>query len=101
MKTRQILLMLVGGATAALTGCVAGPTGPNGSYAYYPLNALPPVQTQGDARVMPGAPPAALAQMPVVLQVRLYPANDLAAQSGVVTGTVTNMTNGKGRFQLQ
>lgn len=101
MKTRQILLMLVGGATAALTGCVAVPAGPNGQYAYYPLTALPPVQAQGDARVMSGAPPAALAQMPVVLQVRLYPANDLAAQSGVVSGTVTNMMNGKGRFQLQ
>ena len=101
MKTRQILLMLVGGATAALTGCVAVPTSPNGPYAYYPLTALPPVQTQGDARFMPVAPPAALAQMPTVLQVRLYPANDVAAQTGVVSGTVTNMMNGKGRFQLQ
>ena len=100
MKTRQILLMLVGGATAALTGCVAVPTSPNGPYAYYPLTALPPVQTQGDARFMPVAPPAALAQMPTVLQVRLYPANDVAAQPGVVSGTVTNMMNGKGRFQL-
>ena len=101
MKTRQFLLMLVGGATAALTGCVAVPAGPNGQYAYYPLTALPPVQAQGDARGMPGAPPAAMAQMPVVLQVRLYPANDLAAQTGVVSGTVTNMMNGKGRLQLQ
>lgn len=100
MKTRQILLLLVGGATAALTGCVAVPAGPNGQYAYYPLTALPPVQAQGDARVMPGAPPAALAQMPVVLQARMYPANERASQSGVLSGTVTNTALGKGRFQL-
>ena len=38
--------------------------------------------------------------MPAVLQARLYPANESAAQTGVVSGTVTNMMNGKGRFQL-
>jgi hypothetical protein len=29
-----------------------------------------------------------------------YPANDFATQSGVLTGTVTNMMSGKGRFQF-
>lgn len=86
LKTRQILLMLVGGSTVALAGCVAVPAGPNGQYAYYPL----------------AAPPAALSQqMPTVLQVRLYPANDAATQTGVVTGSVTNIMTGKGRFHLQ
>ena len=42
------------------------------------------------------APPA-----PVVLHARLYPANELANRTGVITGTVTNMRTGKGRFQLQ
>jgi len=38
--------------------------------------------------------------MPAVLNVRAYPANDSAAQTGVLTGTVTNMMTGKGRFQF-
>ncbi len=35
-----------------------------------------------------------------MLNARLYPVNDLATQTGVMSGTVTNMMNGKGRFQL-
>ncbi len=38
---------------------------------------------------------------PTILNARLYPDNDLATQTGVVTGTVANMMTGKGRFQLQ
>jgi hypothetical protein len=38
--------------------------------------------------------------MPTALHARLYPANDIASQTGVVTGMVTNMMTGKGRFQL-
>jgi hypothetical protein len=47
------------------------------------------------------AAPGAAGQMPAVLTARMYPSNDQAAQSGVVSGTVTNMMTGKGRFQLQ
>ncbi len=43
------------------------------------------------------APPAPGA---VALNVRLYPANEAATQTGVITGTVVNMMTGKGRFQL-
>jgi len=32
--------------------------------------------------------------------VRLYPANEVATQTGILTGTVVNMMTGKGRFQL-
>jgi hypothetical protein len=39
--------------------------------------------------------------VPKVLHARLYPENDLATQTGMVSGTVTNMMTGKGRFQLQ
>jgi hypothetical protein len=35
-----------------------------------------------------------------VLQARLYPANDAATQTGLLSGTVTNMMTGKGRFEL-
>jgi hypothetical protein len=36
-----------------------------------------------------------------VLHARLYPDNESATQTGMVSGTVTNMMTGKGRFQLQ
>jgi len=42
----------------------------------------------------------AMASMPVTLQARLYPTNDVATEVGMVSGTVTNMMNGKGRVQL-
>jgi len=44
--------------------------------------------------------PAQGGTLPTVLNARLYPDNDIATQTGVVTGTVANMMNGKGRFQL-
>ena len=79
-------------ATASLSGCYVVPvSGPDGAmfYQHYPL---PPVAATARA-----APSGA---MPAVLNARLYPANDLATQTGVVTGTVTNMMTGKGRFQV-
>lgn len=98
MNTRKILSFVLCGASAVLAGCVAVPAGPNGSYVYYPLPPLgPSALPSGDVT----APPTARTQWPAVLQARLYPANELAAQTGVVSGTVTNMMNGKGRFQLQ
>jgi hypothetical protein len=54
------------------------------------------------AAAAPSAPPAVQGRAggPATLQARLYPANDIATQTGVVTGTVTNMMSGKGRFML-
>lgn len=76
---------------AALSGCyvVAGPDG-------VLLPVIPP---------HPGGPAGTPSQgvggtMPVSLPVRLYPANERATQTGVITGTVINMMNGKGRLQL-
>jgi hypothetical protein len=96
MKTPHFAALLLGSAVLALAGCVAVPAGPNGAYMYYPL---PPATPGPDGRLVP-APPAALAKMPATLHAHLYPANESAAQTGVVTGMVTNMMNGKGRFQL-
>lgn len=96
MNTLKVLAHVVAGAL--LAGCVAVPAGPNGSYVYYPLPPLGPT-TPPSGEVT--APPTSRAQWPAVLQARLYPSNELAAQTGVVSGTVTNMMNGKGRFQLQ
>ena len=37
---------------------------------------------------------------PAILHARLYPINDLATQTGMLAGTVTNLMTGKGRFEL-
>jgi len=83
----------------ALSGCyvmpVVDPQG-NVQYQHYPL---PPVGTPVSPTAYPGPYPGQT--FPVVLNARLYPDNDLATQTGVVTGTVANMMTGKGRFQLQ
>ena len=83
----------------ALSGCYVVPVspGPDGNpyYLYSPVPVVPgPHPTPGTPVVVPGGP------MPATLPVRLYPANDLANQTGVLTGTVTNMMTGKGRFQF-
>jgi hypothetical protein len=84
---RTRLAIAAGLQVLALTGCYIVPTGPDGNYAVYiPATA-------------PAAPPGP--GLPKVLQARLYPENDLAIQTGMVAGTVTNMMTGKGRFQLQ
>ena len=49
----------------------------------------------------PQRPAAAAPAAPVALNARLYPENDKATEVGMVAGTVTNMMDGKGRFQLQ
>ena len=85
--------------STALSGCYIVPVrAPDGTviYDHYPL---PPVGAPMPMPV-PAPGPAATGQMPAVLNARLYPSNDLAAQSGIVSGTVTNMMTGKGRFQV-
>ena len=83
----------------ALSGCYAVPVGQDASgHPYYvhspaPIVPAPGIPTSAPV-VFPGGP------MPATLPVRLYPANDLANQTGVLTGTVTNMMTGKGRFQF-
>lgn len=85
MKRIAMLLAL----PAALAGCYVVPTA-DGQHAYYvPIGSPPPALT-------PSQP-----ALPRLLTARLYPANDLAAATGMVSGTVTNMGTGKGRFQLQ
>lgn len=76
-------------------------TAPDGStyYGYYPV--LPPAgSTPGAAATAATASPPATGSPPANLAVRLYPANEMATKTGVVTGSVTNMMTGKGRFVL-
>ena len=85
----------------ALSGCYVMPVGQdaggNPYYVYSPLPIPPVVPAQGGAR---SAHPAVIPSGPVAatLSVKLYPINDLANQTGVLTGQVTNMMNGQGRF---
>ncbi|MEO8305628.1 MAG: hypothetical protein ABI724_16060 [Betaproteobacteria bacterium] len=78
----------------ALSGCYIVPIAPDGSPMYpYPY-AQTPHPGYAPPPVVVGAPSAS------VLQARLYPANELASQTGMIAGTVTNMMTGKGRFQM-
>ncbi|TAK39743.1 MAG: hypothetical protein EPO29_10590 [Betaproteobacteria bacterium] len=93
MTTRKRMLAALTVAALSLSGCYVLPVAPDGYvYPYPPAAVLPPP---------PAYPaPSPAGPMPTMLQARLYPANDIAKQTGVVTGTVTNMMTGKGRFQL-
>lgn len=99
MKPNLKLSAALSFSALALAGCYVVPVvDPQGDvqYQYYPLPpAGMPVAVSSGAYHAPGSP------FPAVLNARLYPDNDLATQTGVVTGTVANMMNGKGRFQLQ
>jgi hypothetical protein len=78
-------------ATTMVAACYVVPVrGPDGGvvYQHYPL---PPTGT-----VVPGPQGA----MPAVISAKLYPANEVATQTGVVVGTVANMMTGKGQFQV-
>jgi hypothetical protein len=85
-------------AAFGLAGCYAVPiaSAPDGTpyYAYSPVPfSTAPQRTNGSMpRVSPAGP------MPASLPVKLYPSNDLANQTGVLTGEVTNLMTGKGRF---
>jgi hypothetical protein len=70
---------------ATLTGCVVVPLHPDGT----------------PAMVLPAPAATAMsAPMPLTLPVRLYPAKQAAAASGVVSGMVSNQLNGRGSFSL-
>jgi len=80
-------------AASALTlsGCYVV-SGPDGQF----WHVIP-------GQASPGSVPpyaAGGAPGPVSLNVRLYPSNETATRTGVLTGTVVNMMTGKGRFQL-
>lgn len=84
-------------ATLALSGCYVAPVGHDAAgNPYYVYSPLPVVTAPGDSRTYPAAVPGG--PVAVNLPVKLYPSNDLANQTGVLTGEVTNMMNGKGRF---
>jgi hypothetical protein len=107
MKTRKTILskltrnlLALSLPVAALSGCYVMPVGQDTSghpyYAYSSRPIPPVVVTQRSDSVQPLILPGAAG--PVNLFVKLYPMNDLANQTGVLTGEVTNLLNGHGRF---
>lgn len=102
-KRHSKILMAAALPGLALTGCYVIPVDSRGNAVYAVGTPVPhqhaPVVVNTAAS---GAPPVVYSgsAMSSVLNVRLYPANDLATQTGMMTGTVTNMMTGKGRFQF-
>src|SRR3954468_993735 len=93
MLANTSIKALVAASVVSLSGCYIVPVGPEGiPTAYVPMTP-PPIP--GQVVVGPSQP-----AMPRTLHARLYPANEMATQTGMVSGTVTNMMNGKGRFQV-
>ena len=96
MKASRPVAAALGFAALTLSACVAVPVGPDGQLFVYPPGVPPGAIPLGGPQY--GSQPSP--QFPAVLHTRLYPSNDIATQTGVITGTVTNMMTGKGRFQL-
>ena len=90
MKNPMKSVVALAAVALALSGCYVVPLDSEGRPVYpsHPNYAVPvqPISSSGPS--------------PVALPARLYPANDIATETGVVTGTVTNMRTGKGRFNL-
>jgi len=82
-------------AGAVLSACYIVPERlPDGQVIYQSYPYPPPLATLPAPAVAPGA------GAPATLPVRLYPSNDIATQTGVITGSVTNMMTGKGVFNV-
>ena len=88
-------------AAFALSGCYIVPIAPDGTplYPAVPVNVPAPVYAPAPA-ISSSMPVMSVPPLPSVLQARLYPSNDAATRVGMLSGTVTNMMTGKGRFQL-
>ncbi len=81
-----------------LTGCYVVPERtPDGKviYQHYPL---PPAGTVAPPPAT--GVPAVATPRPANLVVRLYPANDVAARTGIISGSVANLMTGKGVFNV-
>ena len=87
-------------AALALSGCYVVPVAPDGTPVYPAVNVPAAVVYGAPPSQAPAPPTLATPAMPSVLQARLYPSNDAATRVGMLSGSVTNMMTGKGRFQL-
>ena len=109
MKRSTIPAALAGGfAALSLSGCYIVPIGSEDISKIHLLmqqQANQPAPANGASKAAPAqtaslAPAPAQPTAPASIQARLYPVNEIATENGMVTGTVTNMLNGKGRLQV-
>ena len=97
------LMLAATGMSACYVVPVVAPDG-NVYYNYYPLppaGAPLPAGAPSHPVQHAGQPPHLAAPTPATLPVRLYPSNERATRTGVITGSVTNMMTGKGRFVVE
>jgi len=93
-------------ASLALSGCMVVPLASDGTPIYptvatYPYPAVTTVPYRAPTYVPASSiTTASGAPVPSVLQARLYPSNEIASRTGMLSGTVTNMMTGKGQFHL-
>ena len=78
---------LAAGVAATLSGCYVVPIDPR-----YPYDPAHPYAAQG---VPAGLP---IQSVPVTLQARLYPVNDIAGRVGALNATVVDTLNGHATF---
>ena len=129
MSNSSTHVLVLGSLVAACSsGCVMVPVANDGTPIYpgnaavYPGIVIPVPTVQGPGpnylAPVPGrssrAPAPAQSYLPAgvdysastgsaapsALQARLYPANEIATETGLLSGSVTNMMTGKGMFQL-
>ena len=109
MKRSTIPAALAGGfAALSLSGCYIVPIGSEDLGKIHllmqqqanqaaPANAAPKSAAAQTASPAPASPQVTV---PTSIQARLYPVNEIATENGMLTGSVTNMMNGKGRLQV-
>jgi len=109
MKRSTIPAALAGGfAALSLSGCYIVPVGSEDlakihllmqQQANQPPAASAAPKAPG-AQTASAAPASPQVTVPSSIPARLYPLNEIATENGMVSGSVTNMMNGKGRLQL-
>ena len=109
MKRSTIPAALAGGfAALSLSGCYIVPVGSEDLAKIHLLmqqqanqppaaSAAPKAAAAQTASATPASPQVTV---PTSIQARFYPVNEIATENGMVSGTVTNMMNGKGRLQV-
>ena len=97
MKARISTAAALAASALTLQGCYVVPYDKEG---HLPAGFYVPYDPSLSSIRGPSGPAASQPAPAAALAARLYPQNDVATRVGMVSGTVTNMMNGKGRFQL-
>jgi hypothetical protein len=116
MRSTTLLGAVALASPALLSGCYIVPVGPEAMVKLNTLleqaqagqlpqnspaqGATQPARPNPAASAAPAPAAAAAPSVPTALQARFYPVNEIATENGMLSGTVTNMMNGKGRLQI-